>query len=134
MRLPKHTAIVVADGEILRLFRNVGDEAHLDLCPMPNPTFAPENGDSGSRHRSSAANPDDKRVGEDNFAAASAVWLNREVLDKRINALVIIADPRTLGELRKHYKKPLQGVLMRELHKELAGHTVADIAEAVAHA
>ena len=134
MKLPKHAVVAVADGETLRLFRNAGDESRLDLSAMPHPALHDENGDSGGRHRSSSANPDDKRLEEDDFAAGSAVWLNREVLEKRIEALVVIADPRTLGELRKHYEKPLEGVLMRELHKDLTGHSLADIAAAVANA
>ena len=134
MMLPKHAVVAVADGEALRLFQNTGSEAGLELSALPEPALRDENGDSGGRHHSSAANPDDKRVAEDDFAASCATWLNRQVKDKKIEALVIIADPRTLGELRKHYGKPLQAVLMRELHKDLTGHALADIAAAVAAA
>ncbi len=132
--LPKHAAVAVADGEILHLFQNTGDETRLVLAAMPAPALHDENADSGARHHSSAANPDDKRLEEDDFAAASAAWLNRQVLDRKIEALVIIADPRTLGELRKHYHKPLQAALRGELHKELTGHSIADIEAAISHA
>ena len=46
-------------------------------------------------------------------------------------AMMVIAAPRTLGELRKHYHKALQAVLSGELAKDLAGHPLADIEAAV---
>ena len=35
----------------------------------------------------------------------TADWLNKEVLGHRIDDLVVIAAPKALGELRKHYHK-----------------------------
>ncbi len=131
MMLPKHATVAVADGETLRLFRNAGDETHVDLTALPMPSLDAADAGSGGRHHSSSANPDDKRASEDNFAASCAAYLNREVLEGRIESLVIIADPRSLGELRKHYHQKLQDILLKDMPKDLAGHVVADIAAAV---
>ena len=48
-------------------------------------------------------------------------------------ALVVIAAPKTLGELRKHYHKQLETVLEGELSKDLVGRPVADVEAAFLH-
>ena len=115
MQLPKHATVAVADGEKLKMFRNTGDEAHPKLAPMPAPDIESENKGSGARHQSSSANPDASQVEEDSFASGIADLLNRQVLSGKISHLVIIAAPRTLGELRKHYHKTLSAVLVGEI-------------------
>lgn len=129
MILPNSATVAVADGETLSLFRNSGHDSGLSLSPLERPELA--GGNAGKSHRSSAANPDDRTQAEDGYAAASAAWLNRQVLDGKISSLVVIAAPRTLGELRKHYHKALEAVLAGELAKDLVGHSLADIEAAV---
>ncbi|WP_243451998.1 host attachment protein [Sphingosinicella soli] len=60
--------------------------------------------------------------------------LNKRVLDGKIDALIIVAAPRTLGELRKHYHKALSAVLVGEILKDLTGHSVADVESTIAGA
>ena len=132
MILPNGATVAVADGETLSLFRNGGHEGGISLKGIAAPEL--NGADSGTSHRSSAANPDDRTQSEDGYAAGSAAWLNKQVLEGKIAALMVIAAPRTLGELRKHYHKQLQAVLVGELAKDLVGHSVADIEAAVAGA
>ena len=134
MILPNGATVAVADGETLSLFRNTTRESSRSLSAVMAPELDGGNGGSGNRHRSSASNPDDRTQAEDGFAAASAAWLNNQVLDGKIAALMVIAAPRTLGELRKHYHKQLEAVLVGELAKDLVGHSLADIEAAVAAA
>ena len=134
MQLPKNTTIAVADGTKLHLYRNTGDEAHPKLTALPEPAIGGDNKSAGVRHSSSSANPNDRRLEEDSFAAATAAWLNQEVLGRRIDDLVVVAAPKSLGELRKHYHKALQAKLLGELAKDLTGHSVADIEAALAKA
>ena len=47
---------------------------------------------------------------------------------------MIIAAPRTLGELRKHYHKALTALLRHELPKDLTGHSADEIAKALTSA
>lgn len=54
------------------------------------------------------------------------------MLEGKIKSLVIIAAPRTLGEMRKGYHKSLSDVLIGELDKDLTGHSVQDIEKALA--
>ena len=71
---------------------------------------------------------------EEGFASDIADLLNRQVLNGEIAELVIIAAPRTLGELRKHYHKALSARLMAEIAKDLTGHGIQDIERAIAAA
>lgn len=134
MKIPKGTVVAVADGEILNLFRNSGDELAPQLSALADPPVSTENMGSGGRHHSSAANPDDSQQDEDSFAAGIAEMLNRRVLDGKIDQLIVVAAPRTLGELRKHYHKALSAVLLGEIAKDLTGHTAADVERIIAAA
>lgn len=127
MKIPKGATIAVADGEKLNLYRNDGDEAAPSLAAMADAVISTTNKSSGSRHQSSAANPSDSQQDEDSFAAGTAAMLNKRVLDGDIASLIIVAAPRTLGELRKHYNRELSAVLAGEISKDLTGHSVSDI-------
>ncbi len=41
--------------------------------------------------------------------------------------MIIVAPPRTLGELRKHYHKEVEKRLAGEIAKDLTGHPVPEI-------
>ena len=134
MILPHGTIVAVADGATLKLFRNKGSGPHLDLVELKHSAIVPINPGSGSRHRSDSSNPDPHRKEEDGFAAASASQLNYLALDGSLERLFVIADPRTLGELRKHFHANLQTKIVGELPKDLTDHSADDIAMAIRHA
>ncbi len=134
MQVPKGATVAVADGEKLSLFRNSGDETSPKLTPLPHTAVDTSNKGSGGHHGSSAANPDDKRLDEDSFAAGIATLLNKQAVEGKLSDLVIIADPKTLGELRKHYHAKLSAVLLKEIPKDLTGHSSADIEKTLAAA
>lgn len=134
MDIPKGATVAVADGEKLNLFRNSGDESNPSLTAAAVEDVTNENKGSGARHQSSSANPDNSRIEEDSFAAGTAELLNRQVLGGQINNLIIIAAPKTLGELRKHYHQKLSAVLIGEIAKDLTGHSTQEIEKAVAAA
>jgi protein required for attachment to host cells len=134
MDIPKSAIVAVADGEILNLFRNTGDEATPKLTALPDTEVSTTNHSSGGRHQSSSANPADSQQDEDSFAAGIAEILNRRVLDGKIEHLVVVAAPRTLGELRKHYHKALEAVLVGEIAKDLTGHSTGDLEKIIAAA
>ena len=131
MILPHGTVVALADGAKLELFRNSGNEAAPELSPLNAPLLQSHNKDSGARHISSSANPAGHLLDEDAHAAAVADWLNQQVLDHKVEHLVIIAAPRTLGELRRHYHKQLEAVLISELHKELIGRNAVEVLNAI---
>ncbi len=134
MIIPNDTTVVVADGQKLRLFRNRGREPNISLTTLDVPELEAGNWGSGARHRSAAANPDDSRLDEDDFAAEAAAYLNREAINGSISLLYIIADPRTLGEMRRHFHDSLRSRLVGELAKDLTGHSLEAIEAALAKA
>ena len=84
--------------------------------------------------RAAPPTPTTASIEEDSFAAGTAELLNRQVLGGQIDNLIIIAAPRTLGELRKHYHQKLSAVLIGEIAKDLTGHSAQEIEKAVAGA
>ena len=134
MLLAHGTVVAVADGEKLNLYRNTGTDIDPKLSAVDIATPSGDNKGAGSHHQSSAANPDDSRLEEDSFAAATAAMLNAQALSGKFDALFVIAAPKTLGELRKHWHKALEAKLVGELAKDLTGHSVADIEAALAKA
>lgn len=132
MKLPKGATVAVADGAKLNLFRNTGDEASPKLTAEPHEAVSSEHSGAGGRHPSSSANPDDQQTSEDGFAGNTAALLNKQVLDGKISHLVVIAAPKTLGELRKHYHAKLSDVLVGELSKDLTGQSAAEVEKAIA--
>ncbi len=134
MLLPTDAFVAVADGEKLTLFKNTGDEAAPKLAEFRTPDVDSDTKSTGGRHHSSSANPDDSQQDEDGFATGIAAMLNKQVLGGHIERLVIIAAPRTLGELRKHYHKALSAKLVGEIAKDLTGHSMKDIEKAIAAA
>jgi protein required for attachment to host cells len=85
---------------------------------------------SGSRQNSSG-NPDQGQASEDGFSAGIVALLNKAVLGGQIDGLVVIAAPRALGEMRKHYHKALSAKLLGEISKDLTGHSMADVETAI---
>ncbi|MDO9224224.1 MAG: host attachment protein, partial [Caulobacter sp.] len=59
---------------------------------------------------------------------------NKQALAGAFEALVVVAAPKTLGELRKHWHKALQAKLVGEIAKDLTGQTPDHIATAILHA
>ncbi len=134
MQLPHGTTVAVADGAKLVLFRNTGNESHPKLTAMTTPDIDAHNKGSGGRHQDSDANPSGAQLDEDGFAAGTAAWLNSQALTNKIDHLVVIAAPRTLGELRKHFHKTLTARIVCEIAKDLTGHPAADVEKAIAAA
>lgn len=132
MIIPNDTTVAVVDGTRMRLFRNKGVEPHIRLVALAAPDIDPVNHGSGVRHRSVPANPDDTRLAEDDFAAAAADYLNRQVLNGGIGPLFVVADPKSLGEMRRRFHDAVKSKLVGELAKDLAGHSVEAIEASLA--
>lgn len=130
MLLPHGTVIALIDGAKFELYRNAGNEAEPELAALAAPALDASN-HSGAGHRSSPGNHADRQVAEDAHAIAAVEWLNAEVLGHKIEQLVVIASPRTLGEVRKHYHKMTERAVIRECAKELVGRPAGDIIAAL---
>jgi protein required for attachment to host cells len=130
MLLAHGTVIAVVDGATIHLFRNTAHDSAVALTAMDAPKLSHDGGAS-SGHHSSSANPEKGADGEDGFIRHVADYLNTQVLGHKIAHLVVIAPPRALGELRKHFHKATQAAIVHELAKELTGASMKDIATAL---
>ena len=88
--------------------------------------FAPSRGSMGE--------PDYHQQEEDRFAAEVAEMLKNRALANAFESLIVIAPPKTLGELRKHYHKAVSSRLLGELAKDLTGRPVPEIEKALTDA
>ena len=132
MLLPKGTKIAVVDGENFTLFENVGLAAEPKLKALTSPSLEATNFDGGKRHHTANGRaPTDERIEEDAHVAAVTEWLNNQALTNELEQLVIIADPRSLGEMRLKYHKELKARLRGELSLALAKAPVPDIEKAL---
>lgn len=143
MMLPNNTLVLVADGRKMLFLRNHGDESQMELHleahqQQKNPatrnqgTDSPGRGFSGAGTRRSAMEQTDfHQIEEDRFAAEAAQLLRERALNHDFNALVVIAPPRTLGELRKHYHKEVESRIIQEIHKDLTGFPIDEIEAAL---
>jgi protein required for attachment to host cells len=134
MILPTGTTVAVTDGETIRLFHNTGMKPGVHLVEITAAPPAPAHSASGARHHTGSANPDGRRLVEDDFAAATAEFLNKLSLDGTIEHLVVVSDPRTLGEMRKHFHRDLRGKIIGELAKDFSRRSLQDIASLIADA
>jgi protein required for attachment to host cells len=129
MKLPKGTLVAVVDGEKLALFENTGQQ---DIQLKAKPVPAIEERASGAAGRiSSEANPDNDTQAEDGFAMGVADVLNKWVLTNKVEHLLVIAAPKTLGQLRKGWHKETEAKLVGEIAKAMTGHSTEDIAAAI---
>ena len=77
--------------------------------------------------RSSMQETDYHQQAEDRFAADAAELLKKRALASDYERLIVVAPPKTLGELRKHYHKEVQARLVGEIGKDLTNRPVPDI-------
>lgn len=150
MEIPHNAHVAVADGRKFLLLKNEGsaaeprlvvEEAEVQPDPAtrdigtdgPGRTFTGTAGHGAGApdHRSAYSQTDYHQQNEDNFAADAAKQLNDWVLRGRIDQLIVAAAPRALGELRKHYDKRLQAVLLGEVAKELTNRPPDEILAAI---
>ena len=139
MQVPHGSCVMVADGAKMLFFRNEGDAEFLKLeieqkreqenladreLMTDGHGAAPAGGGLGG---STYERPDHHQLEEDKFAAEAAEELKRRALKNDFESLIIVAPPKTLGELRKHYHKEVEKRLAGEVAKDLTGHTVEAI-------
>jgi len=135
MLIPKGTYVAVVDGENFTLFENIGLAAEPRLKALASPELRLTNFDGGKRHHTNTErNPTDDRTMEDAHVAAAVDWLNHQAVTGQIENLVIIADPRSLGEMRLRYHTALKDRVVSELSLALATAPIPRIEKALAAA
>ncbi len=129
MILSTGTLVAVVDGEKLALYENKGHQK-IELSPKPTPAIADRASGAAGRI-SSDANPDNDTQAEDGFAMGVADVLNKMVLNHKVEHLLVIAAPKTMGQLRKGWHKETASRVVGEISKDLTGHSAEQIAAAI---
>lgn len=144
MDIPQNAHVLVMDGGKLLLFKNEGSETEPELnIVMHTIQESAATRDQGSERpgrthesvgarRSSHEQTDFHQLDEDQFAAEAAEMLKREVLAHNIEGLLIVAAPRTLGELRKHLHTEVERRVIGEISKDVAQRPTDEIMAAIA--
>jgi protein required for attachment to host cells len=141
MEIANSTCVLVTDGRKSLFFRNLGDARFPQLSLLrsweddnpadreqktgpPGRTFSSLLGGAG---RSAKAETDFHEQEEARFTARMAEFLCAQALAHEMGDLIVVAPPRTLGLLRKHYHKAVKEKIVAEIGKDLVKHPVAEI-------
>jgi len=139
MQIPNNSVVLVADGRKSLFFRNAGDGvtpnlAVEDKAEFDNPAHSEQATDMAGQSMKtrdgrggSMDEVDFHQQEEDRFAADMADALRARALDGDFEALIVVAPPKTLGELRKHYHKEVAKRIVGEVPKDLVKMPVAEI-------
>ena len=139
LNIPNQALVVVGDGEKALFLRNAGSPQKLKLevenvFAQSNPATHEQGTDKPGRTAASAGTArsameetDWHRLGEERFAAEIAAILYRLAHANKFEALIVVAPPAVLGNLRKAFHKAVVDRITAEVPKELTSHTLPDI-------
>ena len=135
MKIPHDAYVAVANGEKFLLMRNSGQPLEPKLEMVQDLDLLLTNFSAGVRHQ----DPAGQRSGSSDIdelahGAAIAEWLNDKALKNDLGQLVVAADPRTLGQIRQHYHKQTQALVVGEVAKDLTNLPIPGMEKAVANA
>jgi protein required for attachment to host cells len=138
--IPHDALVFVGDGQKALFLRNAGDATLVNLTTKrvftdENPPTHDQGTDRPGRVFQSAAK--NKRSGVDTtdwhelekerFAKRVASALEQLVRAKRIKAIVVVAPPRTLAELRNAFHADVKNRIVAEIEKDLTKLPVGEI-------
>lgn len=126
-KIPTGTWVVVADGTQARLFQNVGkqDALRLKQEELIKPDVVDEQGQGPSGRRPPEESPE--QTEEATFAKQLVHRLNAAALKQEYEHLFLIADPKTLGEIRPQLHAETAKRITGELAKTLTNSTLDEI-------
>lgn len=128
MNIPHDTLLLVADGEKMMFLRNHGNgpQPEFQMETRQDRPDLPDN--AGASGKATGGGDQDYKQDEENrFAADMAHQLRARALAHDFEALIIIAPPRTLGELRKNLHSEVEKRVIMELAKEMTDRPIPDI-------
>ena len=135
MQIPHNAHVALANGERFLVMRNVGQPLAPRFEQVQSLDLELTNFSAGVRHQDPAGQRNGSTdIDELAHGAAIAEWLNKRALNGEIEAVVVAADPKTLGQIRQHCHKELQSRIVGELAKDLTNQPVPAIERALADA
>lgn len=140
VKLPHKAWVLVGDGRKALVLRNEGDETFPNLQTTTvfrdeaNPATALLGTDRPGRtvehltgRRSGMEQTDWHEVAEHRFAQSVASTLCARDDAGDISALIVVAPPKTLAELRDSFSESLKRKIVAEVNKDLTRHPVHEI-------
>ena len=127
--IPNNAFIVVADGQKAIVLRNVGSGGEVSLRDVRRLTPKDLSGDGPSGARPVEQSP--RETNEATFAKQLAATLLKMHQSKDFEALVLVADPQTLGQLRDAMHKNVEASVVFTLTKDLTNHSIDEITQAL---
>ncbi|RIV86765.1 host attachment protein [Aurantiacibacter zhengii] len=135
MKVPHKAHVALVDGERFVLLRNDGQIFEPKLSKVAEPDLNATNFSAGVKHQDTASQMSGNTdLNELAHGAAAAEWLNSKAIAGEFEELVVIADPKTLGEMRRHYHVELEKRLVGELDKALTHEPLDRIEKVLANA
>lgn len=139
-KIPRNALVFVGDGRKALILRNSGDALSLRLTAEivfedANPMTHEQGRDRPGRvsmaalpgRKSAVEAKDWHDIAEHRFAQTVASAMERMVRTNRVKALIVVAPPRTLADLRKAFDADVKACILAEIAKDLTRHTIADI-------
>ncbi|MDA9440226.1 host cell attachment protein [Bradyrhizobium sp. CCBAU 51745] len=138
--IPHNAIVFVGDGRKALFFRNEGDAKFLNL--KVERAFEDDNppthlqGSEGPGRVSKAAHSGQRSaveavdwhdLEEHRFARMVADAFEKLVRQQKAKAIIVIAPPRTMADLRKAFHQDVTRCIVAELHKDLTKHPVTEI-------
>lgn len=135
MRLPSNAHVAIVDGENFTVMRNTGQPLEPKLGSAEKPDLSATNYSAGVKHQDNAG----QQLGRTDLeelahGAAATEWLNAKAIAGDISDILVIADPKTLGEMRRHYHGELKKRLVGEIDKTMTGEPTDRIEQAIVNA
>jgi protein required for attachment to host cells len=140
VKIPHNAYVFVGDGRKALVLRNEGDAQFLDLktervfADKENLSTHEQGSDRpGSSHsslgprRSSVTQTDWHDLEEHKFAHDVAATLEKLVRERKVEALVVVAPPRALADLRKAFHDDVKKKIIAEIDKDLTKHPIYEI-------
>jgi protein required for attachment to host cells len=140
LKIPHDAFVFVGDGRKALFLRNEGDEKFPNLKTErvfedDNPPTHEQGTDRpghlgkamGSGRRSAVEPADWHDLNEHRFAKTVAGAMERLMREKKAPALVIVAPPRTLADVRSALHADVAALVIAEINKDLTRHPVGEI-------
>jgi protein required for attachment to host cells len=139
-KIPRDAIVFIGDGHKALFLRNVGDQDYINLkveqvSVDDNPPTHLQGTDRPGRtfkraasHRSAEVSTTDWHdLEKHRFAEHVAAALEKLVRERKATALIVVAPPRTLADLRHAFHDDVKSRIIAEIGKDLTKNPVSDI-------
>lgn len=140
LKIPHNALLFVGDGRKALFLRNVGDAISPNLrtekvFEEENPPTHEQGSDRPGRvseaalagSRSAVEATDWHDIEEHRFARKVAAAMEQMVRTSKAKALIVVAPPRTLAELRNAFHSDVKACVVGEINKDLTRHPIGEI-------